>query len=200
MNILLCNVIATTMMCHLVLPQMSAREKGAIINIGSISSIAPMPLMSVYCASKVATCFTYSRLQIFWSCNDGDFVQPHLKAFVDMFSQGLEMEYRSRNIIVQSVIPGYVATKMGKIREPSWTSPSPANFAKQAIRTVGIVKRTAVHTPHRLAVSSLRFNGQILCKVHASLELFHLSYGALSSPPSFSGIPCHTSWEASLRP
>ena len=53
MNILHCNVIATTMMCHLVLPQMSEREKGAIINIGSLSGTSPIPLLTVYAATKV---------------------------------------------------------------------------------------------------------------------------------------------------
>ena len=55
MNIIKCNVIATTMMMHLVLPQMNERERGAIINIGSISGVTPMPLLSVYGATKVGT-------------------------------------------------------------------------------------------------------------------------------------------------
>ena len=76
------------------------------------------------------------------------------QSYVDMFSQSLELEYRSKNIIVQSVVPGYVATKMGKIRQPSWTSPSPTDFAAKALKTVGIQRRTAVHFSHRLAVTT----------------------------------------------
>ncbi len=38
------NVMSTTRMCHIVLPQMIQRKKGVIINIGSVSSAMPSPL------------------------------------------------------------------------------------------------------------------------------------------------------------
>lgn len=75
------------------------------------------------------------------------------QTYVDMLTQSLELEYRSKNIIIQSVVPGYVATKMAKIREPSWAAPTPEAFVAKAIKTVGVLKRTAVHISHRFAVS-----------------------------------------------
>ena len=38
---------------HLALPQMAARRRGVIVNLSSLSDLAPLPLQSVYAASKV---------------------------------------------------------------------------------------------------------------------------------------------------
>lgn len=47
------NMGATTIMTRMVLPQMQKRQKGAIVNVSSSSELQPLPLMSVYAASKV---------------------------------------------------------------------------------------------------------------------------------------------------
>lgn len=47
------NIGATMMMTKLVLPQMIARKKGAIVNVSSSSELQPLPLMTVYAATKV---------------------------------------------------------------------------------------------------------------------------------------------------
>ena len=47
------NIGATTMMTRIILPQMQKRQKGAIVNVSSGSELQPLPLMSVYAASKV---------------------------------------------------------------------------------------------------------------------------------------------------
>ncbi|UYV81087.1 TALDO1 [Cordylochernes scorpioides] len=44
-------------MMRLILPQMELRRKGVIINLASLSALHPMPLLSVYGASKVALAF-----------------------------------------------------------------------------------------------------------------------------------------------
>ena len=46
------NIGATTMMTRIILPQMQKRRKGAIVNVSSGSELQPLPLMTVYAASK----------------------------------------------------------------------------------------------------------------------------------------------------
>ena len=49
------NVTAITVMTHMLLPQMLKREKGAIINVCSVSSCTPpIPLTAEYSASMVS--------------------------------------------------------------------------------------------------------------------------------------------------
>lgn len=48
------NIGATTMMTRMVLEQMKERRKGAIVNVSSGSELQPLPLMTVYAASKVS--------------------------------------------------------------------------------------------------------------------------------------------------
>jgi len=52
-DILNINIGATTMMTRIVLPQMQKRKRGAIVNVSSGSELQPLPLMTVYAASKV---------------------------------------------------------------------------------------------------------------------------------------------------
>lgn len=48
------NVGAVTMMSKIVLPQMKNRRQGAIVNVSSGSELQPLPLMSIYAATKVS--------------------------------------------------------------------------------------------------------------------------------------------------
>lgn len=52
-DILNINIGATTLMTRMILPQMQKRQKGAIVNVSSGSELQPLPLLSVYAASKV---------------------------------------------------------------------------------------------------------------------------------------------------
>ena len=74
-----------------------------MINISSFSAAIPAPLLSVYSASK---------------------------SYVDLLSQGMAKEYSSKGITVQCILPGYVASKMSKIRKPTLTVPTPDVFVK----------------------------------------------------------------------
>jgi 17beta-estradiol 17-dehydrogenase / very-long-chain 3-oxoacyl-CoA reductase len=75
-NLINCNVVSMVNMTRIVLPQMVDRKKGLIINIGSIGSFFPSPLLTVYAASK---------------------------AFVRKFSDDLRSEYRKQGITIQTV-------------------------------------------------------------------------------------------------
>lgn len=110
-NIITVNCNSVTFMSKLVLPAMVEKRKGAIINISSQSGCRPVPLLAVYSASK---------------------------AYVEFFSAAIAEEYRSKGIIVQCISPGFVATKMSKIRKPSFFAPSPDSYARSALATIGV--------------------------------------------------------------
>ncbi|NXN99836.1 DHB12 reductase, partial [Rhinopomastus cyanomelas] len=117
------NIMSVCKMTRLVLPGMLERSRGAILNISSASGMYPAPLLSLYSATK---------------------------AFVDYFSRGLHAEYKSKGVIVQSVLPFYVATKMSKIRKPTFDKPSPETYVRAALGTVGLQSRTNGCLPHAL--------------------------------------------------
>ncbi|XP_036924941.1 very-long-chain 3-oxoacyl-CoA reductase [Sturnira hondurensis] len=120
------NVLSVCKMTQLVLPGMVERSKGVILNISSASGMVPIPLLTIYSASK---------------------------AFVDFFSQCLHEEYRSKGIFVQSVLPFFVATKLAKIRKTTLQTPSPETYVKLALKTVGLKSRTNGYPIHSLIIS-----------------------------------------------
>ncbi|XP_067152415.1 very-long-chain 3-oxoacyl-CoA reductase [Apteryx mantelli] len=117
------NIMAVCKMTRLVLPGMLERSKGVILNISSAAGMYPTPLLTLYSATK---------------------------AFVDYFSRGLHAEYKSKGITVQSVLPYYVATKMSKIRKPTFNKPSPETYVRAALGTVGLQSQTNGCLPHAL--------------------------------------------------
>ncbi|ERE69614.1 very-long-chain 3-oxoacyl-CoA reductase isoform X2 [Cricetulus griseus] len=117
------NVLSVCKVTRLVLPGMVERSKGVIVNISSATGMLPIPLLTIYSATK---------------------------AFVDFFSQCLHEEYKSKGIFVQSVLPYFVATKLAKIRKPTLDKPSPETFVKSAIKTVGLQSRTTGYVIHAL--------------------------------------------------
>uniref|UniRef100_A0A3Q2V5M9 Hydroxysteroid (17-beta) dehydrogenase 12b n=1 Tax=Haplochromis burtoni TaxID=8153 RepID=A0A3Q2V5M9_HAPBU len=101
------------------------RKKGAILNISSASGMYPVPLLTVYSASKVI-------------------------AFVDFFSRGLQAEYKNKGIIIQSVLPFFVATKLSKIRRATLDKPSPERYVASQLNTVGLQTQTNGYLPHAI--------------------------------------------------
>uniref|UniRef100_A0A3Q2WGT4 Hydroxysteroid (17-beta) dehydrogenase 12b n=1 Tax=Haplochromis burtoni TaxID=8153 RepID=A0A3Q2WGT4_HAPBU len=98
-------------------------SKGAILNISSASGMYPVPLLTVYSASK---------------------------AFVDFFSRGLQAEYKNKGIIIQSVLPFFVATKLSKIRRATLDKPSPERYVASQLNTVGLQTQTNGYLPHAI--------------------------------------------------
>lgn len=121
-NVIRANITSCLMMSLLVLPQMEKQRKGVVLNISSLSAISPVPLLSIYSASKV---------------------------FVNFFSKATAEEYRAKGIIVQSVLPGFVSTKMSKMR-PSFTTCTPEAFVRWALKTVGVEDQTFGYPVHKL--------------------------------------------------
>lgn len=79
------NVGATTLMTRLVIGQMQQRGRGAIVNVSSASCLSPLPLMTVYAATKI---------------------------YMKNFSEAIRMEYSRFGITVQHLYPFFVTTKM----------------------------------------------------------------------------------------
>uniref|UniRef100_A0A8C9TYF6 Hydroxysteroid (17-beta) dehydrogenase 12a n=1 Tax=Scleropages formosus TaxID=113540 RepID=A0A8C9TYF6_SCLFO len=102
---------------------MCFRSKGVILNISSASAMYPIPLLSLYSASK---------------------------AFVDYFSQGLNAEYKNKGVIIQSVLPFFVATKMSKIRKATLDKPTPERYVAAQLKTVGLQSQTNGYLPHAI--------------------------------------------------
>lgn len=130
-DLMACNIKSVLGMTRIVLPQMVERQRGVLINISSMAAKIPNPLLCVYSATK---------------------------AFVDKFSDDLQIEYKRNNIIVQSVLPGFVATNMSKIKKPTWMSPSPDRYVRSTIKTLGISGQTTGYYPHaimKLVIDSL---------------------------------------------
>lgn len=122
-QIIKCNITSVSNMCSIVMPQMVERKKGVVINLSSLAAHIPNPMLSFYAASK---------------------------AFVDKFSEDLQTEYKSKGIVIQSVLPGYVATNMSKISRPTWMAPSADTYVASALKTLGITAHTTGYYPHAL--------------------------------------------------
>uniref|UniRef100_A0ABM5F9I1 Very-long-chain 3-oxoacyl-CoA reductase isoform X2 n=1 Tax=Pogona vitticeps TaxID=103695 RepID=A0ABM5F9I1_9SAUR len=103
-------------MTRLVLPGMLERSKGVIVNISSLAGLQPSPFLTLYSATK---------------------------AFVNFFSHGINMEYKHKGVIVQSILPYFVVTKLSKLRRTSTFRPKPEWFVKYALNTVGLEAQTA---------------------------------------------------------
>ena len=79
------NLSALTHLTHAALPGFIARNRGTIINIGSVLAFKALPLASVYAGTK---------------------------AFVLLFTRGLQEELKDTAIRVQAVLPAGVATEI----------------------------------------------------------------------------------------
>ncbi|XP_074595222.1 very-long-chain 3-oxoacyl-CoA reductase-like [Brevipalpus obovatus] len=116
------NVTSLTMMSHIALKRMEQQRRGIVINLSSYAGCVPTPLLAVYSASK---------------------------AYVDYLSRAVAIEYENKGIIVQSVLPAYVATTMSKLK-PSYFSPTPKTYVRSALKTVGLESRTFGYLPHKI--------------------------------------------------
>ncbi|KAH9636997.1 hypothetical protein HF086_016279 [Spodoptera exigua] len=78
-----------------------------------------------------------------------------LQAYVDKFTEGLDMEYYMKNILFQCVMPGFVCSNMSGIRRSSLFAPTAKTFVKSALSLVAVEKRTAGYYPHEFFVDCL---------------------------------------------
>jgi len=117
------NSVSCYRMCFIVIPTMEQQKYGVILNISSFSALDPCPLLSLYAATK---------------------------SFVDVFSRSIAYEYAKKGIIIQSVLPGFVVSKMSKIRKAYWMAPTPENYVRSQLKTVGLDGQTTGYWAHEL--------------------------------------------------
>lgn len=121
------NIVALTTLTKLLVPQMVARKRGAILNIGSVASYFPGPGMAVYYASK---------------------------AYVLSFSEALAEELAPYNIHVSTLCPGPTETGFQKTANMDMQTvmgglfanmPSAATVARYGYEGVLKKKRVRIH-------------------------------------------------------
>ncbi|XP_044130955.1 very-long-chain 3-oxoacyl-CoA reductase-B-like isoform X1 [Bufo gargarizans] len=118
-----CNMMSTVQMTRIVLPKMIERKRGLIINLSSELGCHPYPLINIYSATK---------------------------AFVDYFSRALNIEYKSKGITVQSVMPLMVSTNMTENVPTNILMKTAEDFAREALNTVGYAHRTSGCLSHSI--------------------------------------------------
>jgi len=128
-DIVVVNSLPATLVSSEALKQMSARKSGVIVNISSGASFNKMTLWNVYSATK---------------------------KYVSWLSAILRQEYRDSNIIIQTVHPLLVATKMSKMSRSSFFGPFPEAFVKSAVDSIGIVDETTGCLAHEMQGSVLQ--------------------------------------------
>ncbi|XP_067378357.1 17-beta-hydroxysteroid dehydrogenase type 3 isoform X2 [Channa argus] len=106
-NVINCNVKTMAKMCKIILPGMVNRGKGVILNISSGVISITFPLYTLYAASKV---------------------------FVELFSQGLQAEYKDKGIIIQTVAPFGVSTRLAAYQKTNIVTLSPQDFVKSSLQ------------------------------------------------------------------
>jgi len=128
------NVSSVLNTTRAVMPSMVERKKGAVLNISSSSSLHSCPLLTVYAATK---------------------------AFVNHFTQDMQVEYKSKGIIVQAFAPYYVVSKLSKMKSSSFFVPTPEAYAKSALSTLGLVTVGTGYWPHDLMLMGVNILGII---------------------------------------
>jgi 17beta-estradiol 17-dehydrogenase / very-long-chain 3-oxoacyl-CoA reductase len=93
-NMINVNIIFTTKLTRLVIPILKRRPGGSIVlNLTSLASRVPLPLLTVYSASK---------------------------AYTENFSSSLVAEFAPSRIRSVAILPGYVMSSMTRIKKPSF--------------------------------------------------------------------------------
>jgi 17beta-estradiol 17-dehydrogenase / very-long-chain 3-oxoacyl-CoA reductase len=122
-NITVMNTLPMTILSSAILKQMTSRNKGIIVNVSSSAAYHELYYLAIYSASK---------------------------KYVNWLSAILRKEYAHTNIIIQTVCPMMVATKLSKVRNPSLFVPTATAFARSAVNSIGLVDETTGCLIHEL--------------------------------------------------
>jgi NAD(P)-dependent dehydrogenase (short-subunit alcohol dehydrogenase family) len=111
------NVFGTIAMMQAVLPGMRERRSGAIVNVGSSSTLKPLPLLSVYRASKAA---------------------------VNALTESAAIELAEFGIRARVVLPGrapttsFAATAQQRIAKGGWFPPAYEEFSRRTLAAMQV--------------------------------------------------------------
>lgn len=143
------NIGATTLMTRLVIGQMQERRRGAIVNVSSGSELVPLPLMTVYAASKIyIRSFTaalraeYSRFGITIQHLAPFFVDTKMNAFTDRLQVTNDSIHSFTNLSLTSTD--------NELQVSTLLVPNAATYAKNAIVTLGKMDSTTGYWAHTI--------------------------------------------------
>ncbi|KAA3675731.1 17beta-estradiol 17-dehydrogenase / very-long-chain 3-oxoacyl-CoA reductase [Paragonimus westermani] len=120
-----CNCLSMASMTYIVLPRLIMQNSGAaLINLSSYSGYHPLPYVSLYAATK---------------------------AFVRHLSQSLNLEVQGKNVVMQTLIPMYVATSMVSGRRGFFVV-SPRSCAKASLDMLGVESLCCGHIRHAFQI------------------------------------------------
>ncbi|TKY47718.1 Very-long-chain 3-oxoacyl-CoA reductase 1 [Spatholobus suberectus] len=116
------NLEGTTWITKAVLPTMIKKKKGAIVNIGSGSTVVlpSYPLVTLYAATK---------------------------AYLAMFSRCISLEYKHQGIDIQCQVPLFVSTKMTRMKTSLFV-PTPDMYSRTCTRWIGYEKLVVPYFLH----------------------------------------------------
>ncbi|XP_030527407.2 very-long-chain 3-oxoacyl-CoA reductase 1-like [Rhodamnia argentea] len=106
------NLNAAVWVTKAVIGGMLKKKRGAILNIGSGSSVyvSSFPLQTLYASTK---------------------------AFMAMFSKSIGLEYEEQGVDIQCQVPLFIATKMTVLRRRPMLVPSAETFSRASVRWIG---------------------------------------------------------------
>jgi 17beta-estradiol 17-dehydrogenase / very-long-chain 3-oxoacyl-CoA reductase len=128
-NMVNLNVNSTGRMTHLVLQGMLKKKggkKGCIVNMSSSAARSPTPLLAQYSGTK---------------------------GYIELLTQSLASEYKSKGVHFQCQSPLFVTTKLAKIRRASISTPTPATYAKSAVAHIGYETLVSPYWCHALMLA-----------------------------------------------
>ncbi|KAM6495252.1 3-ketoacyl-CoA reductase [Amanita muscaria] len=105
------NVNGTLRVTYIVLPGMTQRKRGLILNIGSFAGAVPTAMIATYAGTK---------------------------GFVATFSTALAEEIKQHNIVVEHVNTYFVVSNMSKIQSASTVVPTSAAYVRSVLAKVGL--------------------------------------------------------------
>ncbi|XP_030628364.1 inactive hydroxysteroid dehydrogenase-like protein 1 [Chanos chanos] len=127
------DLVGATLVTRLALPGMTARRRGAVVNISSGTHWRPSPAGATLSAST---------------------------AYLDSFSWALHYEYGPQGIFVQSLLPCGVVCPgpedPDRAEGGSWLVPHVQVYARHALSTLGVTRRTTGYWPHTIQFGLVR--------------------------------------------
>lgn len=122
------NIESTNRMTAICLPGMVQRGRGVVYNLSSAGgAVSPAPLLAAYAGTK---------------------------AYNDAFAVALAGEVADKGVIVHSLTPFFVESKMAKMRA-GITVPTPDAFAESALKQTGGRVRSNPHWAHAIMAAVL---------------------------------------------
>lgn len=88
-------------------------------------------------------------------------------------SESMNVEMAPEGIHVQCQVPLIIATKLAKVRKPTWDKPSPARYAKAGLAAIGHGAVVSPYWSHKLqlwVMGMIPGSEKIVFKMHKSLR------------------------------